>query len=57
MALAPEMLSVELSLKLNQERPLDKVIVTHKSPDLDAVVSSWVMRMVPGWQDAPLQFV
>lgn len=30
-----------------------KIIVTHNSPDLDAVSSSWLIkRFLPGWQDA-----
>lgn len=32
---------------------MHKVIVTHNSPDLDAVSSAWLIkRFLPGWQDA-----
>jgi hypothetical protein len=35
-----------------------KVIVTHKSPDLDALTSVWLLkRFYQGWQDATLHFV
>lgn len=35
-----------------------KIIVTHKSPDLDAVTSVWLIkRFFPGWQDAVYHFV
>ncbi len=33
-------------------------IVTHMSPDLDALMSSWlILRFLPGWQEAQLAFV
>lgn len=33
--------------------PMSKIIVTHNSPDLDAVSSSWLIkRYLPGWEDA-----
>lgn len=35
-----------------------KTIVTHKSPDLDAATSLWLVKsFLPGWSEAPLQFV
>jgi len=38
--------------------PSMKVIVTHKSPDLDALTSVWLLkRFYQGWQDASLHFV
>ena len=33
-------------------------IVTHKSPDLDAIGSAWViLRFLPAWEDARVEFV
>ena len=35
-----------------------KIIVTHLSPDLDAIGSVWVIkRFLPGWKDARVEFV
>ena len=35
-----------------------KVVVTHSSPDLDAITSVWLIRkFLPGWEDAQAQFV
>ncbi len=35
-----------------------KIIVTHLSPDLDAIGSVWVIkRFLPGWSDARVEFV
>lgn len=35
-----------------------KTIVTHLSPDLDAIASTWlVKRFLPGWAEADIQFV
>ena len=35
-----------------------KIIVTHGSPDLDAITSVWLIkRFLPGWEDANIQFV
>lgn len=35
-----------------------KTIVTHKAPDLDAVVSVWLIkRFLPGWKEAKVAFV
>src|SRR3989344_7074263 len=35
-----------------------KTIVTHKSPDLDAITSVWLIKnFLPGWQEAGIQFV
>lgn len=35
-----------------------KTLVTHMSPDLDALMSSWlILRYLPGWQEATLAFV
>jgi hypothetical protein len=35
-----------------------KIIVTHMSPDLDAIASVWVIKkFLPGWQDALVEFV
>lgn len=35
-----------------------KTIVTHNSPDIDAIFSVWVIkRFLPGWQDAKIDFV
>lgn len=35
-----------------------KIIVTHSSPDLDAVTSVWLLkRFLPGWEDAKIKFV
>ncbi len=35
-----------------------KRIVTHKSPDLDAITSSWlILRFLPAWEDAKIEFV
>lgn len=34
---------------------MTKIIVTHNSPDLDAVSSSWLIKkFLPGWEDAEL---
>lgn len=35
-----------------------KTIVTHASPDLDAITSSWLIhRFLPGWKNAHFEFV
>ena len=35
-----------------------KIIVTHTSPDLDAIVAAWLLKkFLPGWQDAKFEFV
>src|SRR5581483_9298514 len=35
-----------------------KIIVTHTSPDLDAITSVWVIkRFLPGWEEAEVRFV
>lgn len=35
-----------------------KVIVTHHSPDLDAITSIWLIkRFLPGWEEAKVKFV
>lgn len=35
-----------------------KILVTHMSPDLDALASVWLIkRFIPGWQDAEIKFV
>lgn len=35
-----------------------KIIVTHKSPDMDALTSVWLIkRFLQGWQDAKIYFV
>ncbi len=35
-----------------------KIIVTHMSPDLDAITSVWVLkRFLPGWEKADIEFV
>ncbi len=35
-----------------------KVIVTHTSPDLDAISSIWLIkRFLPGWEDAQVKYV
>lgn len=35
-----------------------KIIVTHMSPDLDAIGSVWVIKkFLPGWHDASVEFV
>lgn len=35
-----------------------KVIVTHGSPDMDAITSVWLIkRFLPGWEDAQVRFV
>lgn len=35
-----------------------KTIVTHKTPDLDAVTSVWLIKkFLPNWQDAEVEFV
>ncbi len=35
-----------------------KYIVTHSSPDLDAITSAWLIkRFLPGWENANIQFV
>lgn len=45
-----------VALKETDKR--ERVLVTHKSPDLDALVSTWLMkRLLPGWQDVPIAFV
>ncbi len=37
---------------------MSKIIVTHKSPDLDAVTSVWLLkRFLPGWENAKVEFV
>lgn len=35
-----------------------KIIVTHMSPDLDAIMSCWlIQRFLPGWNEAKIRFV
>lgn len=35
-----------------------KIVVTHLSPDLDAITSVWLIkRFLPGWQDTDVEFV
>ncbi|MCL5113793.1 MAG: hypothetical protein M1372_01320 [Patescibacteria group bacterium] len=35
-----------------------KVVITHNSPDLDAITSAWLIkRFFPGWEDAVVRFV
>src|SRR3989338_758710 len=35
-----------------------KVIITHFSPDLDAITSCWLIKkFFPGWQNAEIKFV
>ncbi|OGK16364.1 hypothetical protein A2774_02820 [Candidatus Roizmanbacteria bacterium RIFCSPHIGHO2_01_FULL_39_12c] len=35
-----------------------KIIVTHMSPDLDAIASTWLIKkFLPGWSDATINFV
>lgn len=35
-----------------------KIIVTHSSPDLDAITSVWLLKKyLPGWNEARIQFV
>jgi len=35
-----------------------KIIVTHSSPDMDAIASVWLIRkFLPGWEDAIVRFV
>lgn len=35
-----------------------KIIVTHTSPDIDAIMSVWIIRkFLPNWHDAQVQFV
>ena len=35
-----------------------KIIVTHSSPDMDAITSVWLIRkFLPGWQDSVVRFV
>lgn len=35
-----------------------KIIVTHTSPDIDAIMSVWIIRkFLPDWHDAEVQFV
>ena len=35
-----------------------KVVVTHSSPDLDAIASVWLIKkFLPGWEEATVQFV
>ena len=35
-----------------------KIVVTHNSPDWDAITSVWLLkRFLPGWEDAITQFV
>lgn len=35
-----------------------KILVTHISPDLDAIASCWlVKRFLPGWNEAEIQFI
>ena len=35
-----------------------KIVVTHTSPDLDAIVSVWLIKkFLPEWQDARSEFV
>ncbi|MBI3070086.1 MAG: hypothetical protein HYY87_02165 [Candidatus Levybacteria bacterium] len=35
-----------------------KIIVTHASPDLDAITSVWLIKkFLPGWEEAELKFV
>lgn len=35
-----------------------KIIVTHTSPDLDAIVSCWLIKkFLPGWDEAKFEFV
>jgi len=35
-----------------------KIVVTHSSPDMDAITSVWLIkRFLPGWEDAEVKFV
>jgi hypothetical protein len=35
-----------------------KIVVTHISPDLDAITATWLIKkFLPGWQDAKIEFV
>ncbi|MBI2195497.1 MAG: hypothetical protein HYU48_00420 [Candidatus Levybacteria bacterium] len=35
-----------------------KIVVTHSSPDMDAITSVWLIkRYLPGWEEASVQFV
>src|SRR5258708_3768657 len=35
-----------------------KIVVTHASPDWDAITSVWLLkRFLPGWENADVQFV
>ncbi len=35
-----------------------KIVVTHGSPDMDAITSTWLIkRYLPGWEDAVVKFV
>jgi hypothetical protein len=35
-----------------------KIIVTHSSPDLDAIASVWLIKkFLPGWEDSAIKFV
>lgn len=35
-----------------------KIVVTHASPDLDAIMSVWLIRkFIPGWENAVVEFV
>lgn len=37
---------------------MEKIIVTHRSPDLDAITSVWLIRtFLPGWEEARVRFV
>ena len=37
---------------------MNRLIVTHKAPDLDAVASSWILkRFLPGWENAEVKTV
>jgi hypothetical protein len=37
---------------------MNKIIVTHKSPDMDGITSVWLLKkFLPGWEDAKLAYV
>lgn len=43
---------------MDQSPPQQKTIVTHISPDLDAIASSWLIKKyLPEWKDAQMMYV
>lgn len=50
--------SSHIILQLLEREQMSKIIVTHDSPDLDAITSIWLIRkFLPGWNGVAVEFV